>query len=371
MNFQRPKFSREQNIDFMEALRANVNNYFSRNNICKNSNLNMRLKTLFNFSLYFLPLIVMLTGLITNSWIIYLCWITMGFGMAGIGMNIMHDSVHGSYSSRKKINKLLGNSMNIIGANASMWQIQHNQLHHGFTNIDNVDTDIAPPNIILRFSPNQKRYWIHRFQHFYVWFFYSISTLIWVTTKDFSLVFKFKKSGLIIGNKNFYTELGQVIFWKSVYYAYILVLPLLLIPASPLLILGGFVCMHIITGFSLSIVFQTAHVMPENVFPQPDSKGVIANNWVVHQMVTTSNYSPRSRIFSWFIGGLNYQVEHHLFANICHVHYKEISEIVKKTASEYGIPYHSHRNFIIALWNHYKMIRQLGRVDFAVVCKKI
>jgi linoleoyl-CoA desaturase len=367
MNIQKPKFSRVDNKEFADALRIRVNNYFNSKNISKNGNANMALKTTVMLSLYFVPLILMLTGVFTNPWLIYFSWIVMGFGMAGIGMNIMHDSVHGSYSKNKTMNRFLGYSMNVIGANASMWQIQHNQLHHGFTNIDEVDMDIAPPKVILRFSPNQERYWIHRFQHFYVWFFYSISTLIWVTSKDFVQIFKFKRVGLLDGKNQLRKELRQIILWKLFYYSYMLVLPMLLLPVSPWFVLLGFVSMHAVTGFSLSVVFQLAHVMPTNVYPLPDEKGMIEKNWAVHQMMTTSNFSPKSRIFSWFIGGLNYQIEHHLFANVCHVHYKNISPIVVNTAKEYGIPYHTQQNFILALWNHYKMLRYLGRVEYVRV----
>lgn len=363
MSIQKPKFSKDGR-DFSDALRNKVNNYFSTSKISKNANANMVIKTITMLLMYFGPLILMLTGLITNPWLIFSCWAMMGFGMAGIGMNVMHDSVHGSYSKNKAMNTFLGYSMNIIGANANMWQIQHNQLHHGFTNIDEVDMDIAPPNVILRFSPNQKRNWIHQFQQFYVWFFYSISTLLWVTSKDFVQVYKFRRVGVITEDKQLKKELRQIIFWKLFYYSYILVLPMLLVPVSPWLTLLGFVVMHAITGFSLSIVFQTAHVMPDNVWPLPDENGNMENNWAVHQMLTTSNYSPKSRIFSWFIGGLNYQIEHHLFANICHVHYKDISKIVVETAKEHGVPYRTQRNFMLALVNHYKMLRYLGRVEY-------
>jgi linoleoyl-CoA desaturase len=366
MIIQKPKFSRT-NKEFSDTLRNNVSNYFNTTNISKNANTNMVIKSVTMLLMYFGPFILMLSGVITNPLLILGSWAVMGFGMAGIGMNIMHDSVHGSYSKHKSLNKILGFSMNIIGANAAMWQIQHNQLHHGFTNIDDVDMDIAPPNIILRFSPNQKKYWIHRFQHFYVWFFYSISTLVWVTTKDFAQVFKFRKIGVINNDKQVRKELTQIILWKLFYYTYVLVLPMFLIPVSPWLTLFGFLIMHAITGFSLSVIFQAAHVMPENEFPLPNNEGQMENNWVIHQMLTTSNFSPKSRIFSWFIGGLNFQIEHHLFANICHVHYKDISKIVLETAREYGIPYRSEQNFILALWNHFKMLKQLGRAEYVVV----
>lgn len=121
--------------------------------------------------------------------------------------------------------------------------------------------------------------------------------------------------------------------------------------------------LQFVQGFILTIVFQPAHVMPTSEYPIPDSEGNIENSWAIHQLLTTSDFSPESKIFSWYIGGLNYQVEHHLFPNICHVHYSKIAEIVKKTAREYGLPYHVQSNFLMALINHGKMLRDLGQKD--------
>jgi linoleoyl-CoA desaturase len=129
------------------------------------------------------------------------------------------------------------------------------------------------------------------------------------------------------------------------------------------MIILAFICMHFVTGLSISVVFQTAHVMPNVVFPKPNEDGVVDNDWSHHQLATTSNYSPRSRFFSWLIGGLNFQVEHHLLPDICHVHYKKLSLIVSETAKEYGIPYHSKRTFVEAIRDHVKMLRQLGRME--------
>ena len=119
--------------------------------------------------------------------------------------------------------------------------------------------------------------------------------------------------------------------------------------------------MHYIAGFFLGIVFQPAHVIPETNFVQPNEDYTIENNFAIHQMQTTANFAPKSRLFSWFIGGLNYQVEHHLFPNICHIHYKKLSKIVKETAEEFNIPYLSHKTFVSAIFAHAKMLKQLGR----------
>ena len=148
--------------------------------------------------------------------------------------------------------------------------------------------------------------------------------------------------------------------WKLFYYSYALVVPMIMVPLAWWMVLLAFISMHFLTGLLMSLVFQTAHVMPEVTYPLPDETGRIANEWAIHQLATTTNYAPKSRYFSWFIGGLNYQIEHHLFPDICHVHYKKLSSIVAQTAKEYGLPYNIKKNFITAIWDHARMLRQLG-----------
>jgi linoleoyl-CoA desaturase len=322
----------------------------------------MKVKTVVMFFLFFGPLILMVTSVVTSTVMILLMWMIIGFGMVGIGTCVMHDSVHGSYSKYNKVNKILGYTMNMVGGNAFIWKIQHNILHHTYTNIHQADEDISMPGP-LRFSPHEEIKWFHRYQYLYVWFFYGLSTIFWITSKDFVQLIKFHKMGLLGKRNKFSVQLRQIIIWKILYFGYMLVLPLILIPASPWIILSGFLLMHFITGLLLSMIFQTAHIMTDCSFPLPGESGSIENNWAIHQMETTTNYAPKSRIFSWFIGGLNYQVEHHLFSNICHVHYRALSRIVSKTAKEYNVPYYSKRSFLAAVVNHVSMLRQLGRLE--------
>jgi linoleoyl-CoA desaturase len=280
--------------------------------------------------------------------------------MAGIGMGVMHDAIHGSYSKNPRVNMLLGYTMNLIGANAAVWKIQHNVLHHTYTNIDHADDDINAP-FFLRFSPHAKRYWIHRYQSYYIWFFYGLSTISWITAKDFVRINRYHKMGFFNEGSAFRKELLKIIAWKLFYYSYSLALPMIMVPFSWWIILLAFISMHFMTGLLISLVFQTAHVMPSNEFPLPDENGLIANDWAVHQLATTTNFSPGSAFFSWLIGGLNYQIEHHLLPNICHVHYRKLSGIVKQTAMEFNIPYHTKKTFVASILDHTRMLNQLGK----------
>lgn len=322
----------------------------------------MIIKTVFMLAMYLVPMIILNLGLVSSVGLLFGLYVMAGLGAAGVGMGVMHDANHGSYSSNRHVNKYLGYTMNLLGANASVWKIQHNILHHTYTNIKGADDDINPP-FILRFSPSSEKLWMHRYQHIYVWFFYGISTLSWVLSTDYVRIKRYHKMGFFNKKNELLREILKIFVWKSFYFSFTLILPLIMIPIAPWIILLAFASMHFVTGLSLSIVFQTAHVMPGNDFPIPDDKGLIANDWSIHQLATTSNFSPRSKFLYWFIGGLNYQIEHHLFPNISHIHYKKISPIVAKTAREYGLPYQTKKNFISAIWDHVNMLKQLGKME--------
>jgi linoleoyl-CoA desaturase len=355
------KFSKSGKSEFLQVLRERVDVYFKSNGINRFGNRSLVIKTVFMLSVLFIPLLLINLGMASTPTSLFVLYVIAGLGMAGVGMGVMHDANHGSYSKNKVVNKYMSYTMNLIGANANVWKIQHNVLHHTYTNIDHADDDINAP-FFLRFSPNAKRNWLHRFQHLYVWIFYGLSTLSWITVKDFIRLKRFHALGFFNGKGQVKKEVVKIICWKAFYFSYTLVVPLIVVPLPVWMILLAFLCMHIVTGLSITLVFQTAHVMPNTSFPNPNEDGVMENEWAVHQLLTTTNFAPNSTYFSWLIGGLNYQVEHHLLPNISHVHYRNLSKIVSETAREFGLPYLVKKNFVFALWDHAKMLRQLGRV---------
>ncbi len=347
-------------IDFLTELRTSVNEYFKNNNIEPYGDKRIIIKTIFMGLLYLAPLVLMISGAITSVWVVLGLWMLMGLGKSGVGMATMHDANHGSFSKNSRINKLFGNSMYLLGGFPANWRYQHNTLHHGYTNVEGHDEDIAPPEI-LRLSPHRPVKKIHRYQHLYAWLLYSLMTISWIISKDFSRFHKYRKAGVKLGGKRTYRSLmTELILSKVAYYAVFLVVPLLTIPVAWYWVVAGFLLMHFTAGLVLASIFQTAHVVPTSEYPMPDENGELNNNWAAHQLYTTCNFAPKSKIFSWAIGGLNYQVEHHLFPNISHVHYPKIATIVQKKAEEYGLPYHVNRTFLGALWQHTRMLKQLG-----------
>ena len=359
MDKPKVKFNTKNNPEFFQTVRARVNKHFKDNKITKQANGAMKFKTVFMVSLYLIPLILMLVGIVTNLWMVILMWAIMGFGMSGIGLSVMHDANHGSYSTNKNVNNALGFLVNIIGGYHINWKIQHNVLHHTYTNIDGYDEDIAKP--VMRFSPNQERKPIYRYQIFYAPFLYGIMTIYWFISKDIEQLFRYHKRDLLRPQGITIRKAVASVIFNKIWYAIIfIVLPIMLIPIAWWQVVIGFLLMHFISGITLAFVFQPAHVVGETEFYEVDENNSVENNWAIHQLRTTSNFANNSTLFSWYVGGLNFQIEHHLFPNICHIHYKNISSIVKATALEFNLPYHHHNTFARALKSHFVLLNDLG-----------
>jgi len=363
--FSSIKYVKGSKADFYKVLKQRVNEHFKKEKVSRHANFSMIFKTICMISLYVTPFVLILT-LGIQSWAVLLLWTLMGIGMAGCGLSIMHDANHGAYSKNPAVNSFIGRILVLLAGNPANWRIQHNILHHTYTNVSSMDEDIAPPPFILRFSPHTKRYKIHRFQHVYAYFFYGLMTMMWLVSKDYTQAMRYKKLDLLKSQGlTFKKHLRNILVNKVVYASIFITLPFLLSPAPWYITLVGYILMQFITGFILGIVFQPAHVVPTSTYPLPDKSGNIESDWAISQMYNTANFANKSRLFSWYVGGLNYQVEHHLFPNICHVHYRKISKIVRSTAEEFQIPYHSYKTFIGALKEHTKMLHQLGNKDIA------
>jgi linoleoyl-CoA desaturase len=361
MESVRIKFSTTDRPEFIKELRKRVNTYFKENNKSKHANTNMVIKTIFMLSLYFIPYFFILFNFTTNSWGVLGLWLIMSLGMAGIGFSIMHDANHGAYSKNKNINKYLGFMINLVGGSAVNWKIQHNVLHHTYTNIAHHDEDIDGP--LMRFSYPIKRYKIHRFQQFYAWFLYGLITISWSIKKDFIQLKRYRRKDLIkTQNITYKSAFWRLISAKLFYISYVLIIPMIFSSQAWWLTLAFYFIMHFVCGFIISVTFQLAHVVTETEFPKLSKDGKIENSWAIHQLQTTANFARKNLPLSWFVGGLNYQIEHHLFPNICHVHYRKISKIVKSTAKEFNLPYYQNTLFG-AISSHTRHLIKLGKQD--------
>jgi linoleoyl-CoA desaturase len=284
--------------------------------------------------------------------------IVMGVALAGIGFAIAHDALHGAYSSNPRVNTLLGMAFDLMGANGYMWKITHNVIHHTYTNIDGVDEDLTV-SPLLRLSPGQPLRGVHRFQHFYGFATYSLSTLFWVFAKDFKY-FLARDLGPYKDRKHPLNEWLILIGFKLFYLGWAIILPLIVLTIPWWQFAIGFVTMHLVAGLILGVIFQLAHVVEGPEYPVPDPQGRMEDAWLVHEMATTANFARGNRLLTWYVGGLNHQIEHHLFPRVCSAHYPAISPIVEEVARKHGMPYYQNPTLFAAIRSHHRMLKQLG-----------
>lgn len=358
------KFCPPENETFSKDVRKRVNQYFKSNNIKRTGNFSLYSKTAILYAAYLAPLVCILVFDQMPIWLYFGLFLSMGIGLAGIGFSVMHDAVHGSYSSNRKVNDLLGHlSMFVLGGFVANWRIQHNVLHHTYTNVKDLDEDISTIEFLLRFSPDFPKKWIHKFQFLYAWLFYSLLTISWVVVDDVKQLLHYKKEGFYDNRPaEFRKEVIRLVIFKLSYFALFLVFPLFVTDYSFGMLVLGFLTMHLSAGLIVSSVFQPAHVTTHTEFPQVENDTCISNSWAIHQIQTTQNFAMTNKLLSWYIGGLNFQIEHHLFPNISHVHYKKLSPIVQQVAKEHNLPYFNLPSFRSALLDHGKMLYRLGRV---------
>ena len=341
---------------FVATLRKNVNDYFKENHISTRANFAMVLKTIAMLCLYIIPFLILLIFPINILLALLLC-VVMGIGIAGVGMGVMHDACHGSYSRHQWVNSLLGGSLYLLGSNVLNWKIQHNVLHHTYTNISGLDEDINSkgPIRLAEFKPLKNH---HRYQFIYAFAFYGLMTIAKLLN-DFTNLFYYNKMGLVKSqNLSLRKEFFKMIIRKTIYLMVILGLPLWLTNYTWYQVLIGFFIMHWVASIILSFVFQLAHVVEGA--EQPLLEDHIDSEWHVHQLKTTADFARNNKILGWYIGGLNFQIEHHLFPNICHIHYSKLAPIVEKTVKEFGLPYNYQASFFSAFKSHIQRLKELG-----------
>ncbi|RYZ00847.1 MAG: acyl-CoA desaturase [Chitinophagaceae bacterium] len=345
------------NNQFFRSLRQSVDAYFKETGLSKTGGWRLHHKALVLFPAGIALYSVLLLDLLPAFPALVACGL-LGLVISSLGFNVMHDACHGSYSGRKWVNNLMGLTMNVLGGNAFFWKQKHNIIHHTYTNIEGLDDDIAQSKW-LRQSPTQPWIRVHSYQHLYLTLAYGLSLMHWVAFRDFVKYF----SGRVHNTPLPAMDLGEhVIFWisKAFYYFVYIILPIMVL--GPLPWLAGYVTMNFVAGVVLSYTFQLAHAVEGPEFESVgDEDRVIGTEWAVHQLRTTANFAPRNRFVNWFVGGLNYQVEHHLFPRISHIHYPALSPIVQEHCRRFGIPYHSFPTVSAAIASHLRTMKRLGQ----------
>lgn len=360
-------FNKNDN-EFYSVLKQRVDAYFKEKNIKKTGDWRLFHKAVVLVTICIASYIALLGWGLTMplGWALAICAI-FGFAQASVGFNVMHDACHGSYSENDKVNDFWGYSLNALGSVCYFWKQKHNIIHHTYTNIDGIDDDIAKSPVI-RQCYQQKWVPAHKVQHLYLPFIYMITSIAWMFIMDFQKYF----SNKIYTTPRWKMDAKQeAIFWGTkVYYLIVfMALPMYMVGFKAWLI--GFLVMHVALGFTLAIVFQLAHVVEDAHFEAAYDDIHLENNWAKHQVLTTANFARKNKLVNWYVGGLNFQIEHHLFPRVSHIHYPAISEIVKDTCKEYGLYYNDFPSMWSAVKSHFKMMKEFGQNEFQPSQEKI
>lgn len=355
-----PTFPVRDGNAFLLELRSTVDAYFVERGQSSKGTTGMVIKTICLLALVFVPYVLILVGGF-SVWVMLGLAVLTGLGMAGVGFAVAHDALHGAYFEKPWMNRVMGCSMDLIGGSSYLWRTTHNVIHHTYTNIHGADEDLVV-SPLLRLSPHSERHWFHRAQHWYALPLYAMTTLFWVFVKDYKYLAA-KDLGPYPDKKHSAKDLTGVAIGKLVFYGWSVVLPFLLIPLPWWQIVIGMLVVHAVAGVALGVIFQLAHVVEETTHPEPSEAGAMPQSWVVHELATTANFAPNNRLLTWYVGGLNFQVEHHLFPKICSVHYPALSVITRTLAAKHGLPYNSHVTLRKAIGSHLRTLKEFGATD--------
>jgi len=344
---------------FYNELKARVNDYFKEKNISKKGNLKMYFITFVILSITYGSYFLILFGNLPE-YVMFLLTVVMGVGIAAIGMGIMHDGSHNAYSEHKIVNYLMGSLLNLAGSHKYIWDIRHNSLHHMYTNIFKYDYDMVKIWLV-RHSPEAPKRWFHKYQHIYAPFMiYPYYTLFWLLFYDVFHLRVFSDFAEGEERKHPVRKILGIIFWRLFYLFYMIVIPYLMLDLPLWHILVGFLVLHVSTSLALCPIFQVAHIMENTTHAIPDKKGNVKATWAENQVTSSSNFALKSKWMTWFSGGLNYQIEHHLFPWICSIHYPDIQPIVKSTILKYKLPYNEEPSLTQAFFSHLRCLKKLG-----------
>lgn len=341
--------------EFHVDLRRRVDAYFAERGVSRAANAAMVMKTVFWLVVTYGGLAVVVSESVPFLALLPL-WMVVGFGLAGIGFNIGHDAIHGSYSEKRWVNALLSWTFDIMGASSFTWITAHNTVHHTYTNVPGVDGDLEA-GFTLAFYPQQTRVW-HRFQHIYAWLLYTLTGFVWVYVKDFD---QMRRKDPLTGRGAGLRDWGKMLLGKALHVGIFLAMPLVVMDAPVWQVLLGYALMLGTAGLMLAVVFQLAHCIEGTIFPQSPRDGQrMSEPWAEHQLRTTANFG-RTRLATFIVGGLDHQIEHHLMPRVCHIHYPKLAPIVEQCARDHGLPYIHNGSFFSAVAAHYRTMKRIGQ----------
>lgn len=352
-----PKLKFTGSGEFHQTLRARVDEFFRSTGKRPRDCWQMYLKTAI-IAAWFGVTYALLVFWADAWWEAVPLAVSLALATGAIGFNIQHDGGHRAYSDRQWVNSAMAMSLDLVGGSSYIWRWKHSVFHHTYTNIQAYDADMDL-GAVARLAPYQKlRFW-QRWQHWYIWLMYGIMTIRWQLWGDFRDLIAGDAGTLKFPRPRGWA-LVSLIAGKLVFLTLAFAIPLMF--HSIWVVLGFYALSMGITGLLLAVVFQLAHCVEEAEFqPEPDAAGEVHNAWAIHQIESTVNFARRSRVLSWFVGGLNFQIEHHLFPRVCHIHYPALSRVVEATCREFDVDYREHGSFWSGVASHFRWLRRMSR----------
>ena len=352
----------EKDLLFFKELKKRVDDHFILNKLSKKGNRTLRVKAIvlaLSYGVLFLSIFFC-----QSVWMLYTAYALLGMCTIFVALNIAHDAAHDTFSERKKVNSWLLNTFDVLGANGYLWKMKHVHSHHPHVNIPNMDGDIKQSNLV-RIFPNAQFLNFHKYQYIYMPVLYMAYTMVWLLFRDFKDFVQTDISGKA-EVKHAYREIVKLILGKLFFLTRMISLPYLVLPFTLGQILLGFLIFNIAASLTVAMALISAHVGEDSVYPSPDKGGIMEHSWVRHQIITTVDFSTHNPILTHLFGGFNHHVVHHLFPNICHIHYPQLTEILKETCAEYGMPYKSNPSLLDAMWSHMRFLKMRSRQEIAV-----
>ncbi len=340
-------------VEFKKVLFSRVNEYFSNNKIKKTGNKMLFLKSGLLLLAYVLIYFLLLFA--PSMTVLYSCYISLGVLTIFVALNIGHDAAHHTFSENREYNNILLYAFDLLGASGYMWRLKHVHSHHPHVNIPEMDGDIKQSNLV-RIFPNSPFLSFHRYQYLYMPVLYLFYTLNWLLFRDFKDYLETNISGKP-GLQHEAKEYLKLIIGKVFYFSRMLVFPYLLLPFSIGTILLGFLLFHFAASLTVAMALVSAHIGEDSIYPEPDADGRMPSSWIKHQILTTSDFATDNKIITQLFGGFNHHLVHHIFPNICHIHYPALTKILIQTCQEFKMPYKSNPTLISAIFSHLNFLK--------------
>ena len=355
----KPKFKKSDEEEFSKILTQRVENYFRTTGKPKKGGWEATTKTLF-----LLILFVVLYGLLLSNWLnpwgTFFIGLLFGLSHGLIVFNIAHDASHNALFKSIKLNRLMSYTFNLVGSNSYLWNLSHNKTHHSYPNIADFDPDIHQQAPLIRMSPTEPYRWYNRYQHLYATLLYLLFSIFFVFVKGLKEFFPSSKSKRWLGiDRPPFREYVILFLTKLIYFTYTLLIPLLVLDVTWQQFFMGYIGIHFVLSLFLLSVLIPVHLVDQSEFGTVDHKGHLDDTWTVHIFKNTIDFARKSKLANFLFGGLNTHIVHHIYPNICHIHYIALSEIIKQTAEEFHIKYHEESMWG-AIVSHYRLLKKMG-----------